>query len=157
MIFCGWYTMNATNFTFANTMIHVSISDQPLSLQDCQSQIQDAACGGLAFFVGDVRNHNQGNQIQRLEFTSYVPMAEKEMKRLAEAILAETGASHLYAAHRIGLLEVGDTAVIIGASAKHRDAAFQACRLMIDRLKESVPIWKKEVADDGTYWINAHP
>jgi len=133
------------------------ISDQPLSLNECQKAISDPRCGGLAFFVGDVRNKNQGNSIVQLEFTSYIPMAEKEMARLAEEILIETGATNLYAAHRIGVLKIGDAAVIIGAAAKHRDAAFKACRLMIDRLKETVPIWKKEIAEDGTYWINAHP
>lgn len=79
------------------------------------------------------------------------------MHRLAEAILQETSAQKIYVAHRVGVLEIGDSAVIIGAAAKHRDAAFQACRLMIDRLKASVPIWKKEIAKDGNYWINAHP
>ncbi|PHI19299.1 molybdenum cofactor biosynthesis protein MoaE [Lewinellaceae bacterium SD302] len=138
-------------------MIHVAISPTPLSLQECQNTIQDPECGGLAFFVGDVRRHNQGNTIEQLEFTSYVPMAEKEMQRLAEEIIEETGSTHLYCTHRIGALKIGDTAVIIGAAAKHRDAAFQACRLMIDRLKETVPIWKKEIAEDGSYWINAHP
>lgn len=138
-------------------MIHVAILDEPLSLSDCQLAIKDVNCGGVAFFVGDVRRHNQGNTITRLEFTSYIPMAERTMQQLAVAILEETGAEHLYCTHRVGVLEVGDTAVIIGAAAKHRAAAFSACQLMINRLKESVPIWKKEVAEDGTYWINAHP
>lgn len=133
------------------------ISDQSLSLSDCQDAISDPQCGGITFFVGDVRDHNQGNKIKHLEFTSYIPMAEKELERLAKSILMETGAKHLYVAHRVGVLKIGETAVIIGASAKHRDAAFKACRLMIDRLKETVPIWKKEVAQDGSYWINAHP
>lgn len=133
------------------------ISAEPLSLSDCQKRIEDDRCGGLAFFVGDVRNRNEGHDIIQLEFTSYLPMAEKELQRLAEEILAQTGATNLYAAHRIGLLGIGETAVIIGAAATHRDAAFRACRLMIDRLKETVPIWKKEIARDGTFWINAHP
>ena len=138
-------------------MIHTTISPTPLSLEACNAFLQDDHCGGLAFFVGNVRDHNQGNQIELLEFTSYVPMAEQEMKRLAEEIIQETGAKKLYCAHRIGALKVGEAAVIIGAAAAHRDAAFTASRLMIDRLKETVPIWKKEVATDGSYWINAHP
>ncbi|MEM9835757.1 MAG: molybdenum cofactor biosynthesis protein MoaE [Bacteroidota bacterium] len=138
-------------------MTTILISPTPLSLTACLDAIQDERCGGLNFFVGNVRNHNQGNNIERLEFTSYVPMAEKEMQRIADEVLAETGAQHLYVAHRIGSLQVGEAAVIIGAAAHHRDAAFTACRAMIDRLKETVPIWKKEVATDGAYWINAHP
>lgn len=138
-------------------MTSISISATPLSLVACNDFLQDDHCGGLAFFVGNVRNHNQGNHIQLLEFTSYVPMAEREMQRLATEILTETGAQKLYCAHRIGVLTIGEAAVIIGAAAAHRDAAFTACRLMIDRLKETVPIWKKEVATDGSYWINAHP
>lgn len=138
-------------------MITAFISDKPLVLADGYAKLRDPLCGGVAFFVGDVRNRNEGHQIERLEFSSYVPMAEKEMRKIAEDILDETDAVHLYVAHRIGDLSVGETAVIIGAAAVHRDAAFRASRLMIDRLKEKVPIWKKEFSTDGSYWINAHP
>ena len=135
----------------------VLISDRPLSLDAAYAALQDPTCGGITLFIGTVRNHNQGNSIQQLDFSSYVPMAEKELQRIMEGILAETEAKLLYAAHRVGALAVGDIAVIVGASAPHRDAAFMACRSLIDRLKETVPIWKKEIATDGSYWINAHP
>jgi len=135
----------------------VLISDLPLSLDAAYASLQDPTCGGITLFVGTVRNHNQGNSIQQLDFSSYVPMAEKELKHIMEGILAETDAKLLYAAHRVGALEIGDIAVIVGASAPHRDAAFIACRALIDRLKKTVPIWKKEIATDGSYWINAHP
>ncbi len=138
-------------------MTNILLSDQPLSLDQCYQFIQDPACGGLTLFVGAVRNHNQGQEIEALEFSSYAPMAEKEMSRIAANILLETDAQKLYVAHRVGPLKIGDVAVIIGAAAAHRDAAFKACRLMIDRLKETVPIWKKEISTDGSYWINAHP
>lgn len=138
-------------------MTHILISDAPLELSEASHFLADEACGGEAYFVGNVRNRNLGHDILYLEFSSYQPMAEREMQRLATEILAATGATKLYAAHRIGRLKVGETAVIIGAAAIHRDAAFLACRQMIDRLKESVPIWKKEVTTQGDYWINAHP
>lgn len=138
-------------------MTSIKISEAPLQVSDASHFLADARCGGEAYFVGNVRNKNLGHDILYLAFSSYQPMAEREMQRLATEILAATGATKLYAAHRIGRLEVGETAVVIGAAAVHRDAAFQACRQMIDRLKESVPIWKKEVTTQGDFWINAHP
>lgn len=138
-------------------MIHVEVTDQLLDLAAADLFLSDPSCGGLAYFVGKVRNRNLGYDILHLEFSSYRPMAEREMQHLAKDILANTGAAKLYVAHRIGLLQVGETAVIIGAAAIHRAAAFDACRAMIDQLKERVPIWKKEVSTEGHYWINAHP
>lgn len=138
-------------------MTSIHIQENPLQVSEASHFLADDGCGGEAYFIGNVRNRNLGHDILYLEFSSYLPMAEREMQRLATDILASTGATKIYAAHRIGRLRVGETAVIIGAAAVHRDAAFQACRLMIDRLKESVPIWKKEVSTEGNYWINAHP
>ncbi len=138
-------------------MIYVEVTDQPLNLTAADLFLSDPSCGGLAYFVGKVRNRNLGYDISQLEFSSYRPMAEREMQQLATAILASSGAVKLYAVHRTGLLQVGETAVIIGVAAIHRSAAFEACQAMIDQLKERVPIWKKEVSTEGHYWINAHP
>ena len=93
----------------------------------------------------------------QLEFSTYKPMAIKEMQKIAEATLEKFDVQRIAIHHAEGLLQIGDIPVIITASAKHRKAAFEACEFAIDTLKESVPIWKKEYFEDGEVWVNAHP
>lgn len=136
---------------------YIELSDQPLSLDAAYRFTQGPACGGLAFFVGTVRNHNKGESVVRLDFEAYGPMAVKELQKIADAALEEFGVERIYVSHREGTLEIGEIAVVIGVASHHRKAAFAACEYVIDTLKETVPIWKKEFLPDGSYWVNAHP
>lgn len=93
----------------------------------------------------------------RLEFEAYEKMAIAEMEKIARYAISNWSLQKLWIHHRTGSLSVGEIPVVIGAAAPHRDAAFDACRYVIDTLKQTVPIWKKEVFEDGEYWVAAHP
>jgi molybdopterin synthase catalytic subunit len=138
-------------------MIDIQVKDHPLSLLEVKRKISDPICGGMVFFEGTVRNSTEGKTVLRLEFEAYVPMAVKEMRKIAEFITEKWKATHVAIHHRTGMLEIGETAVIIGVSTPHRKAAFEACAYAIDTLKETVPIWKKEIFVDGEVWVAAHP
>lgn len=137
--------------------IFIKLTEDRLSLDECYQFVQDNSCGGLALFVGTVRNNTKNKEVKALEFSSYEPMAVKEMKLIAENALELFGIERIAIHHAIGKLEVGEVPVIISVSSAHRDAAFKACQYAIDTLKETVPIWKKEFFEDGEVWVNAHP
>lgn len=129
------------------------VQSEPLSLDEAVAAVTDASVGGISIFVGTVRATNDGRPVRLLEYHAYEAMAEKQMRRIAEGIAAEIPGVRLAALHRTGALEVGDTAVICVAATPHRDAAFRACRLLIDRIKADVPIWKREHGPEGPYWV----
>jgi molybdopterin synthase catalytic subunit len=133
------------------------ISDQPLELDEVVRAVATPEHGGIATFTGVVRNHNHGKSIVRLEYEAYRPMAERKLAEIGAQLAAEHPGARLAIVHRVGKLAVGDAAVVIAASAPHRGVAFEVCRAAIDRLKESVPIWKKEIAVDGEEWIGLRP
>lgn len=117
--------------------------------------LADPACGALATFEGRVRNHQDGRGVQRLEYESYESLAVKEGERILEEAGARFKIVGVACAHRLGVLEPGDLAVWVGVSAHHRDAAFAACRYVIDEVKARVPIWKKEFYSAGdSGWVN---
>ena len=138
-----------------NTFIH--LTKDRLNIQDCYDFVQDSSCGGIALFVGTVRVHTQGKEVNLLDFSSYEPMALKEMRKIAEQALKKFDIHKVAIHHAIGPLKIGQIPVIIAVSSAHRNAAFEACQFAIDTLKESVPIWKKEHFEDGQVWVNAHP
>jgi len=138
-------------------MINIQISNAPLSTSTCEELVKDPAAGGIVLFVGTVRNQTKGKAVQRLEFEAYEPMAIKEMQKIAEAIQEKFQAIHIVIHHRVGVLTIKETAVIIAVATPHRKAAFKACEYAIDTLKETVPIWKKEIFEDGEVWVAAHP
>ena len=130
------------------------ITDQPIDLNSFTGKIPLSDCGGSAFFVGRVRDRNEGKRVRRLFYECYRPMAEKEIQKIIRTAIAETGARQIDVVHRIGWLEIGEIAVVVSASGEHRGEAFEACRQVIDRIKENVPIWKKEVYEDTTHdWV----
>ena len=108
-------------------MIDIQISENPLVPQTCQDAVADPSAGGAVIFLGTVRNQTKGKKVIKLEFESYVPMAVKEMHKIAETIVTKWGALHVSMHHRIGLLEVGEIPVIIAVATAHRQAAFEAC------------------------------
>lgn len=138
-------------------MIDIQILDTPLSAAQCEQAVADDAAGGTVVFIGTVRNQTKGKKVVSLEFESYIPMAKKEMQKIAEEVVERWSARHVSIHHRVGNLKVGELPVIIAVATPHRKAAFEACQYAIDTLKESVPIWKREVFEDGEVWVAAHP
>jgi MoaE-MoaD fusion protein len=136
---------------------HVVLSAQPLSLDRCLAAVRGPDAGGVVTFTGTVRGTSHGERIERLEYEAYPGMAERVMTVLCEQIEAEIAGARLAVEHRVGVLAVGEVAVVIAAAAPHRAEAFAACRALIDRLKEQVPIWKKEVGESGAVWVGLGP
>jgi len=130
-----------------------AIQHEPLDLARVIASIEAPRFGGLDVFLGIVRSQNEGRPVTLLEYEAYGSMAQKQLQRIARGIQEELGDVALSAVHRIGALEVGDTAVICAAAAPHRAEAFEACRLLIDRIKAEVPVWKREHGPDGPHWI----
>jgi molybdopterin synthase catalytic subunit len=109
--------------------------------------------GGVSVFLGTVRDHNDGRAVVKLEYQAYETMAVAEMNRIVAELAAEMADVKLAVLHRTGTLAVGDVAVVCAASATHRGEAMRACRALIDRIKERVPIWKREHGPGGAYWV----
>ena len=107
-------------------------------------------CGGVGIFVGTVRNHHQGKAVKALKYTAYAPVAEKMIRQIEQEIQAKYGVSYVRVVHRIGALDIGDTAIIAMAYAAHRREAFQACEEAVERVKHEVPVWKEEFYMDGS-------
>ncbi len=134
-----------------------ALQSTPLSLDSVVRAVTHPGAGGIATFTGNVRRHSRGLTIEYLDYEAYAPMALKVMMRIIDTIQTDIAGSRVAIAHRVGRLVVGETAVVIAASAPHRAEASAACRAAIEALKEDVPIWKKEVATDGESWIGRGP
>ena len=133
----------------------VAIRETALSVDEVFRAVGDDAAGGTALFVGTVRNHDEGADVDALGYSCH-PSAESEMRRIAEKVVAEYPVRALAAVHRVGDLKVGDLAVVVAVSCPHRGEAFEACRRLIDDLKHDVPIWKHQKFSDGTEeWVGA--
>ncbi|MGH1402029.1 MAG: molybdenum cofactor biosynthesis protein MoaE [Acinetobacter tandoii] len=107
-------------------------------------------CGGIGIFVGTVRNHHEGKAVKALKYTAYAPVAEKMIRAIEQEIQAKYQVSYVRVVHRIGALDIGDTAIIAMAYAAHRREAFQACEEAVERVKHEVPVWKEEFYADGS-------
>lgn len=129
------------------------VRETPLSVDETLASVRRPGAGGLAVFVGVVRDESAGRVVTRLEYSAYVSMAKREMERIADEIELEIPEVRVAAMHRVGSLEVGDAAVVCAASAPHRGEAFRACRELIDRIKARVPVWKREIGPDGAAWV----
>ena len=138
-------------------IIDIQLLDTPLAVEDCNRWATADSAGGLVTFIGSVRNQTAGRRVIRLEFEAYAPMAVREMQKIAEQAFGRWPLMRIAIHHRTGILEVGDIAVVIAVSAAHRGPAFEACQYAIDTLKQTVPIWKKEIFEDGEVWVSAHP
>jgi molybdopterin synthase catalytic subunit len=138
-------------------MIEIILTAAPLSEQACSDFVKSDSAGGIVVFVGTVRNQTKGKTVLRLDFEAYEPMAIAEMQKIANQAIARFGVLKASIHHRIGTLAVGEIPVLIAVAAPHRKAAFEACEYMIDTLKETVPIWKKEYFEDGEVWVSATP
>lgn len=134
------------------------ISEQPIDIAKARQSLHLAQCGGFVSFEGWVRNHHQGKAVEKLSYSAYTAMAEKEGEKIMRRALAEFEIEAALCIHRVGELQIGDLAVWIGVSAQHRSSAFEACRFIIDALKGDVPIWKHEFYQDGSkaWTLNHH-
>ena len=137
-------------------MIDLKISEEPLNAATCIALATDETCGGLAVFIGTVRNQTKGKKVIRLAYECYQSMALKELQKIAADAIRLYDIKNIVIHHRVGVLNITDKAVVIAVSAMHRNAAFDACRYAIDTLKKTVPIWKKEVFEDGEEWVTTH-
>lgn len=135
----------------------IYLTDQPLDIANIISAVNAEEAGAVDVFIGTVRNKTQDKKVVRLEFEAYDSMAVREMEKIAQQIREKWPVAHIAMQHRKGILSIGDVAVVIAVSTPHRKDAFEACRYAIDTLKETVPIWKKEIFEDGEVWVAAHP
>ena len=133
-----------------------TISESPLDEAEIAARVEGPDAGGVVSFVGRVRNHARGHSIEHLEYEAYPAMAEREMEKIVDEAAEKWPGTRVAIAHRVGRLEIGDAAVVVVAASAHRGEAFDACRFAIDTLKVTVPIWKREVATDGAYWVDDH-
>ena len=132
----------------------IDLRDEPLSVDEVRAAVGDPAAGGIALFLGAVRDHDHGKGVLRLSYSAH-PSAAAELRRVAEKVAASFDVRALAAVHRVGELGVGDLAVVTAVACAHRGEAFEACRMLIDELKRSVPIWKQQwFADGDSEWVN---
>ena len=132
-----------------------SFSDTAIDVEQLRKNLTDAACGGFCSFEGWVRNNNEGQAVNGLDYEAFVDLAVKEGARIVEEAIRRFGVAKAVCVHRVGSLAIGDVAVWVGVSSGHRDEAFKACRYVIDEVKHRVPIWKKEHYVNGdSGWVN---
>lgn len=137
--------------------IQFEMSDSPLEPEILKQRLEDAHSGALVTFEGWVRDHNEGQSVDQLEYSCYTALANKEGKRILEEANERFDIRTACARHRVGMLEIGDIAVWVGVTSAHRADSFDACRFIIEEIKSRVPIWKREYYSNGhTEWVNCH-
>jgi len=136
---------------------NIFLTDKELDVASCVNWVTTPNAGEINIFVWTVREFTKNRKVVRLEFEAYEEMAIREMKKIAEAAANKWDVHRILIHHRTGTLRISEIPVIIAVSCSHRDAAFEACRYIIDTLKSTVPIWKKEIFTDGESWVAAHP
>ncbi len=129
------------------------ITEKPLSVEGVVSAITRRTCGAVASFVGVVREFSRGRQISYLEYEAYPEMAIAKMRQIEGEIRQKWEIEQIAIHHRVGRLGIGEASVVIAVAAAHRQPALEACAYAIERLKQIVPIWKKEVSPDGSLWV----
>ena len=131
------------------------VRSEPLSIDEVYARVRHPTAGGICIFLGVVRDHHEGKPVARLDYEAYAELANKDMARILREVMEETPGVRVAAVHRVGELAIGDAAVIVAASSAHRAEAFAACRKVIDLIKDTTPIWKKEWDPDGqALWVN---
>lgn len=131
----------------------IEITHEAIEVQPVIDKVRKSAYGAVVTFVGTVRDNSEGKQVLYLEYDAYPEMAKKKLSEIATEIQARWDSIDVAIVHRVGRLEKGETAIVIAVGSAHRLEAFQACQYAIDRIKEIVPIWKKEFYEDGSAWI----
>ena len=131
------------------------ITQDPIRLDELTAFVADPGAGAMATFVGTTRDNNEGRRVVRLEYECYPGMAEKEMAKIGREVLERWPVKKVAMLHRLGRVDIGEASVAIAVSSGHRHAAFEACHYAINQLKETVPIWKKELYEGGEVWIGS--
>lgn len=132
------------------------VTAEPLDPAPLVEAVRRDESGAVVLFYGVVRNENMGRNVQYLEYDVYPEMAIKKMHEVAEEVRTKYPITGIGVLHRVGRLEIGETSLLVAVSSAHRVAAFEACHFAVDRIKQIVPIWKKEVWADGEEWIEGH-
>ncbi|MFD2574298.1 molybdenum cofactor biosynthesis protein MoaE [Spirosoma soli] len=135
----------------------IAITTDPIDVASALKYLQSDQAGAIDLFLGVVRDNTQERPVDRLEYEAYDRMAISEMQKIADEAHRRWPLLRYTIIHRKGTLLIGEMAVLIGVATAHRNDSFDACRYMIDTIKQTVPIWKKEVFTDGEEWVNAHP
>ncbi len=130
------------------------ITDETITEAQVREVVESPDSGAVVLFLGTVRNNTDGRQVKHLEYDAYEPMAEKKMAEIGQEILEKWGITRVAIIHRVGKLEIGEVSVAVGVASPHRKDGFEACKYAMDRLKQIVPIWKREVWLDGdAEWV----
>ncbi|MDD9898414.1 MAG: molybdenum cofactor biosynthesis protein MoaE [Candidatus Melainabacteria bacterium] len=140
-----------------NKNYFIDITRASIDIEELNKSAEDPECGAVLSFSGTVRNHNFGHKVTKLSYEAYAPMAKKEIEKIIVEIFAmDPGIKKIQAVHRFGEMPVGESSIYLTVSSKHRPEGFLALRTLIDRIKQDVPIWKKEFYEDGeSEWL--HP
>ncbi len=129
------------------------LTDDPLDARAIAQRVLRPSDGACVMFEGIVRDHHEGKTVESIFYDAYRPMAEKEIAQIVDGVQREFPDVRIAVAHRLGLLQVGDASIVIACSSPHRGESFAACRATIDRIKQTVPIWKKERGPGGEEWV----
>ena len=132
------------------------VTTEAIDPRSIQRAVQRDEHGAVVTFLGVVRHHSEGRRVRYLEYEAYPQMAEKKLREIGEEIKARWGIEHVAMVHRIGHLDIGEIVLVIAIASAHRREAFEAAQYAVDRIKEVVPIWKKEVWEGGEAWVGAN-
>ena len=131
----------------------IEITEQQLDSEKITNFVRRNSNGAVVTFLGNTRDNFEGKGVIRLEYEAYVKMAVKKLEEIRQEMMQEFGIEDIAIAHRIGVVDIGETSLVVAVASPHRTEAFQACHKVVDRVKEIVPIWKKEVYADGSRWV----
>ena len=133
--------------------IIVRVIDEKIELDELVAEATTSECGAVLSFLGVVRDHADGKAVKSIDYTCYREMAEKELRKVVEESAKSCGVSHAFVVHRVGHLAVGEASLGLVVASPHRRESFDCGLMIIDELKKSVPIWKKEFGVDGSHWV----
>jgi molybdopterin synthase catalytic subunit len=134
----------------------IKLTEEPIDVQAVVDEARSGNAGAVNVFIGTVRNKTSGKEVVRLEYEAYDKMAVKKMEEVLAEARTRWPVEKAAVVHRKGVLQIGEAAVVIAVSTPHRKASFEACEFIIDTMKQVVPIWKKEIFEDGEIWVAAH-
>ena len=133
----------------------IQISDQPLDPESITAQVRRDSNGAVVTFLGTTRDSTDGRGVLHLEYEAYRPMADQKLTEIADEMKDRWGLEDIAISHRLGRLEIGDISLVVAVASPHRADAFAACQYSVDRIKQIVPIWKKEFFEDGEVWVGS--
>ena len=133
----------------------IEITHDPLDPEAITAKVRDAANGAIVPFLGTTRGRTAKRNVLHLEYEAYTPMAEKKLVEVAEEMRSKFSVEDVFIAHRLGRLEIEEISLVVAVASPHRKDAFAACQYAVDRIKETVPIWKKEFFEGGEVWVES--